>query len=93
LHKITLENALDRPDPEIIPAGFGPSGFCPERGGGGSTAPYFWKRLGSKTATCAVLLNEGDNKEVESPLQGAEERERFEQGLIPKCGDPEIAIG
>jgi RNA polymerase sigma factor (sigma-70 family) len=28
-------------------------------------------------------LNEGVNAEVESPLQGAEERERFEQALLP----------
>src|SRR5712671_5774647 len=55
-------NDLDRPDPEIIPAGFGYSGFCRERGGGGSTAPYFRTRHGSKTARRAVLLDEGVNE-------------------------------
>src|SRR5205807_7991095 len=76
-------NDLDRLDSEIIPAGFGYAGFCRERGGDGSTAPYFWRRLGSETARCAVLLDEGINEDVGSPLQGAEERDRFEQALVP----------
>jgi hypothetical protein len=44
---------------------------------------YFWTRLGSKRARCAVLLNEGVSEVVESPLQGVGERERFEHALLP----------
>ena len=43
-------NDLDRPDPEIIPANLGDSGFFREGNGGGSTSHCFWKILVNKIA-------------------------------------------
>jgi RNA polymerase sigma factor (sigma-70 family) len=39
--------------------------------------------MGVKQQEARSYYNEGVNEEVESPLQGVEERERFEQALLP----------
>jgi hypothetical protein len=47
-------NDLDRPDPEIIPAGFADARLCRAIGGGGATAHSSQTSRGKKIAGCAA---------------------------------------
>ena len=65
-------NDLDRPDPEIIPAGFGDSGILPrETAVADRPRPISGQDLGLKQPGRAVLLHEGVNDEGRIAVAGS----------------------
>jgi RNA polymerase sigma factor (sigma-70 family) len=57
--------------------------ICREKSGRRTTAHYSWRSSGNKVARCAVYLGDGVNEVGRNALQGADERERFEQAVLP----------
>jgi RNA polymerase sigma factor (sigma-70 family) len=57
--------------------------ICRENSARRTTAHYSWRNSGNKVAGCAVYLGDGVNEVGRNALQGADERERFEQAVLP----------